>query len=385
MPIQPLAARRWTPARHTAGRWLVAVFALLLSGCDALRPFDPAVNSSAAARPTPHIAAPRPGVDDHKPWPWDGFTAGPLYKDLRTYNGGRIITAAGPLFRYEVREDGARRVYIPGLLTHGEANNRATRHRDSAGRLLWPLFSWKSTANETVFVQYPLIWIKKRIRRQGEGRAPLENLDIKLAGGIINLNIDSERGVTGGVLPLFGVFHHLFARETVTFYAPFICKTEGGGLTAWHYPWPLIGHWTREDGKREGYRVFPFYSIDDHKGVWFKRTILWPFWNEYHSQLDTKYPMRSWSLFPIYTRRISPRREQHNVLLLFNYYKRLASNGTSAEPGSAAIPTNEAFVSYSIWPFFNYERGDGRSAISIWPLFKYRNTPRLKQIGRANV
>ena len=372
---------------------LIAAAFASVAGCDALRPYDPASNAADWSQPTPHIAAPKPGIDDAKPWPWDGFTAGPIYKNVETFKGGRIVSALGPLYRYENREDGTERALIPGVLTYGTKKNRATGHTDSAGRFLWPLVNWKSTANETTFVQYPLLWIKKRILRKGDGQPPRENLDIKIAGGIINLNVDSDEGISGGILPLFGTFRHLFARETVTFYAPLICKTEGEGVTGWHYPWPLIGHWSNADGSWSGKRFLPFYSIDENQGKWRKRAILWPFWNEYDSQLDTRNPLRSWSLFPFYTKRVSPRREQHSILLIFNYYKKLIPgerNKTAQpdedvdenddEPGDSESKSKVQFTSFSIWPVFNIDIGDDRFALSVWPLFKYRNAPRLKHI-----
>ncbi|MFH1378009.1 MAG: hypothetical protein ABIH86_04585 [Planctomycetota bacterium] len=374
----------------TAVRFALIAALTFAAGCDALRPYDPASNAPDWSQPTPHVSAPKPGIDDAKPWPWDGFTAGPIYKNVKTFNGGRIISALGPLFRFEAREDGTERMYIPGVLTHGTKKDNVSGHTDAAGRMLWPLFSWKSTSNETTFVLYPLLWIKNRVLPQGDGRPDRENLDIKIAGGIINFNVDSEEGVSGGILPLFGTFRHLFARDKITFFAPLICKTEGEGVTGWHYPWPLIGHWSNSDGSRSGKRIFPFYTVDENRGKWHKRAILWPFWNEYHSQLDTRNPMHSWSFFPFYTKRVSPRREQHSILLIFNYYKRLVPKETGRslrsqtdgadESPDAELSTQVQYKSYSLWPVFNFDIGEDRFALAVWPLFKYRNAPHIKHI-----
>ena len=118
--------------------------------------------------------------------------------------------------------------------------------------------------------------------------------------------------------PLGGTIRGLIGKDRIDYLLfPLWARLQDRSQISEHYLFPIAA--VNDGPLRKGWRVFPFYGesqgfTSDGRTRDQSRTILWPFWNEKTSRLDTDNPIHSWWLWPLYGQIKSHARGLRSVL-----------------------------------------------------------------------
>jgi len=145
--------------------------------------------------------------------------------------------------------------------------------------------------------------------------------------------------------------------------------------TYWLFPFVEID----EGPLRRGFRIFPFYS---HSRGFTSRGklrdeskyVMWPFWHQSHTQLDTDNPSHAWWIWPFYGQIESKKRISRTIfypLWTEEHDFRSETSVWSLFPWSVGTHRGE-WNRFQFPPLFGvHERPQLRSGYFLWPIWQW--------------
>ena len=313
--------------------------------------------------------------------------------------------AALPLFERERPVTGAPREWdlvwpfghgesSPGRSTAGLRPLWRTVRTDRLDRLevLYPLFHTETDASGSTYTGvFPLFWRSSMTQRPGVDR------DTTILP-ILFWGTEPEEGPYFLLFPLGGTVSQRFLSDHNTFVLfPLYTATRTGKWRGHHVLWPLI-HWGSDGENRSAFRFLPFYGHHTRVGVYERNSVLWPIVHWGREELDGKYPVSAWLVWPLVGRQVATDGQTSGVVLwpFFTW-----SEGPRASDLDFPFPfyrTRKHWVEgedgryleetmFWLWPFYgNYWRFDGeRSGFSMWPIVWWWTVPRGGPVEEALV
>jgi hypothetical protein len=273
------------------------------------------------------------------------FSLWPLidYRDSPA-DGYSNLSILGPLFKIQRRgydRDIAVRPFYFGTDNH--------RNGTDVADYLYPLAS-SDTSPEATRVQVLELYQKDIFHK--------DEVEKKEKGTMLfpfYISGSSEKyGPYKSFVPFYGDLYERFWKDEYHFIMfPLYGRTVKNGTTTSNYLYPIF---SKTEGKKEsGYQIWPIYGHSAKQGVYSKRFVLWPFFMQEESGLDTDNPTRKFYLLPLYASSASPKSSSHYYLWPFFGRK------TDRED-------NQEEKDY-FWPFWRQIRGGKRTLNSYLPLY----------------
>lgn len=186
--------------------------------------------------------------------------------------------------------------------------------------------------------------------------------------------VSEKYGKYTSVFPIYGDIYERFWRDEYHFFLfPLYGRTVKNGTTSSNYLYPFFN---RIEGDREsGGHFWPLYGQSSKEGVYSKRFVLWPFFMQEKSGLNTENPVDKLFIFPLYTSTDSPELTSRGWLWPFFGYSENRKLHESRKdflwPLWWTVRGENRHVD-SILPFyFNEERKDSSKQWFLWPIYRY--------------
>lgn len=308
---------------------------------------------------------------------------GALWNFWPFYYSERVLEEGS---REQPPEDGHKiNRYILYPLVHHEV------HRDRSILMVKPLFNVEY-AHSDKFRQYQVLWpffLYRRDKRPGRKEfwfMPIvswrsepsakrkKDKDFLFAAlfPLFTADDDDDPERKGFVFgPLIGSGCQIMAYERMDYVLwPLYIRRQRFGDVRYDYPWPLFGHTT---GERTGFRIWPIYVKKEHYGHYKKHWALWPFVYWGTANMDKRYPVRMFGLFPLYRSYVSSVAYERRVLCIL--YRQQGNR-----------ITGEVAREY-LWPFsrFNTKPKKRKNSVRFWPLFTHTKRPTLTRTAALYV
>jgi hypothetical protein len=232
------------------------------------------------------------------------------------------------------------------------------------------------------------------------------------------------------VFPIYGDIYERFWRDEYHFVLfPLYGRTVKKGTTSRNYLYPFFN--TIEGEKESGFHFWPLYGQSAKEGVYQKRFVLWPFFMQEKSGIDTDNPTEKLILFPLYSSTDSPDKTARGYLWPFaGYTEDRKKKETEHDylwpliwtvrgekrqvdsylPFYSHVQRPESSRTWYLWPLFRHDTissdqfsqernrllfflytdsleswpkdGTSRRRTALWPLFVYKRDPRgVKSLG----
>lgn len=162
---------------------------------------------------------------------------------------------------------------------------------------------------------------------------------------------DAEGEDYWAIFPLGGSVHEFLIQDRIDFFLfPLWMKHSINDIETENWLFPIIAK-TKGPGV-QGFRIFPFYGINEREGVHRKRFIMWPFWTEAHwlREGETGY---GYILFPFWGHTSTELEETWYVLPPFFRF----TSGCKRD------------LTYAPWPFYQRIKGNNLDRLYLWPIW----------------
>lgn len=217
--------------------------------------------------------------------------------------------------------------------------------------------------------------------------------------------------------PFFGEIKNRFGKERIGFFFwPLYGVSETKGKKKENFLWPIF---SLMSGEEKGYKVFPFYGRREEEGKKKSIFFLWPIFFLEKKDMDTDDPYTFFFLLPFYFsgKRESKSFESYSIMFPFYFYSKtpervkksffwpLVTKSEGSEKGLEIFPLFRRVVTEDeekegiIWPFFYtksiqkkgeefgfrflilsaYEKKRDDLSFNVWPFFGYE-----RKNGRSN-
>ncbi|OUU23423.1 MAG: hypothetical protein CBC13_05605 [Planctomycetia bacterium TMED53] len=244
----------------------------------------------------------------------------------------------------------------------------------SETRILWPLYMDRSEPDENQTWIIPLY--HRSAYRHADGRWDIDGFLLPL----ILWGSDPKEGDYLALGPFGGTIKGLLGKDRIDYLMfPLWARLQDRSQISEHYLFPIAG---LDDGPlRKGWRVFPFYGEStgytmDGRIRDQSRTIMWPFWNEKMSRLDTDNPIHSWWLWPFYGEIKSDDRLLRSVAFPFWYEEHDSRNNVSSWtllPWTIGTLDGQ-WNRVELYPFWGFHDQPGLSrGFTLWPLYQWES------------
>jgi hypothetical protein len=273
------------------------------------------------------------------------FTLWPLidYRESPR-EGYSNLSLLGPLFKFQHRGDDRDLAVRPLFY---ETSNR--KNKTAETEYLYPIAS-SNTSPEASTVQVLELYQKNIYRKDEEEKRQKGTMLFPFY-----ISGQSEKyGPYTSVFPIYGDIYERFWRDEYHYVLfPLYGRTVKNGTTNRNYLYPIFS--TTEGEKESGFQFWPLYGQASKEGVYRKRFVLWPFFMQESSALNTDNPTSKLYLLPFYASTNSPKSTTHYYLWPFFGHK------TEAEG-------NQEEWDY-LWPFWRTIRGEKRTMDSYLPFY----------------
>lgn len=313
------------------------------------------------------------------------FAASPLFADesARKEEEGTVFTL-WPLVDYrESPREGYSNLSLLGPLF------KFQRQRDNRDIALRPLFYRTSNVKgETAETEYlyplassensPQVSTMQVLQLYQNNTFRKDEEDKREKGAMLfpfYISGKSEKyGPYTSVFPLYGDIYERFWRDEYHYVMfPLYGRTVKKGTTTRNYLYPVFS--TISGEKESGFQVWPLYGESAKEGVYRKRFVLWPFYMQEESGLDTDNPTRKLHVIPFYAATDSPQVTARYYMWPFIGYR--IDNKKDEEERDYFWPfvrtirggnrTLDSFL-----PFYSRdEKKETRKRWIMWPLFKH--------------
>ncbi|UFS69012.1 hypothetical protein LPW11_14035 [Geomonas sp. RF6] len=357
------------------------------------------------------IAAPvQAGDDSHGTiftlWPLVDYRESPA-------EGYRNLSILGPFLKFQIKGDERVDAVRPFFY-----RTEDVKEESSSTTYLYPVAASDNSREAESFEVLRLY--QKTTYRKDEGKAREEGTT--LFPFYISGRSD-KYGPYRAVAPFYGDMYERFWRDEYHFVMfPLYGQTVKKGTTRTHYLWPIF---SRTEGENEsGFGVFPLYGQEAKEGVYHKKYVMWPFYLEGESGLDTDNPTTKKFYFPFYAATDSPQKtsrsylwpffgytddrakKYHETDYFYPFIRTVRGEGRDSDvflPFYAKITTGERQTHWYGWPFYRHEEwrsnifnrdedrvlyflyrssteswpkdGSSRERSALWPLYLYTRTP----------
>lgn len=279
------------------------------------------------------------------------FTLWPLidYRDSPA-EGFSNLSILGPLIKIQKKGDDRDTAIRPFFYQSNHAKDQA-----SATYFLYPAAFFESTPDSTTY-QVLRLFQKSNFRKDEEGARE----DTAMLFPFYISGHSEKHGSYRSVFPFYGDIYDRFWRDEYHFLMfPLYGSTVKRGTTTKHYLYPIFS--TTEGEKESGFEVFPLYGRSGKTGVYSKRFVLWPFYTQASTGLDTDNPTEKKIFFPLYASTDSPKKTSRSYLWPFFGY-------------TVDRERKQEEVNY-FWPFVSTVRGEHRNADTFLPLYSRDTYP----------
>ena len=256
----------------------------------------------------------------------------------------RSLSLLGPLFKFEKHGDDSLTALRP--LFYRTANGK---DKSVSGEYLYPLASSESSPELDTF-QFLKLFQKQTYRKGGaeEAEKGLMFFPFFISG------TSKKYGPYTSVFPFYGDIYERFWRDEYHYVLfPLYGRTVKGGTTTRNYLYPLFS--TVSGESESGFQFWPLYGQAAKEGVYRRRFVLWPFFMQEQSGLDTINPVRKTQMLPLYAATDSPRTS--------SWYSPWPFVGHRSDAGGKEVE-NDYF-----WPFVRTIRGEKRTIDSFLPFY----------------
>jgi len=254
------------------------------------------------------------------------------------------LSVLGPLFKFQWRKE-ERDVAVRPLF-YTRAN---TRERTTVSEYLYPLSSADTSPQASLF-QVLQLYQNNTYRKDEEGKQEKGTMlfPFYISGTSRNY------GPYTSVFPFYGDIYERFWRDEYHYVLfPLYGRTVKKGTTSTNYLYPFFA--TTRGEKESGFQFWPLYGQSAKEGVYRKRFVVWPFYMEEQTGLDTGNPTNRLYLLPWYAAADSPANTSRYFFWPFFGY-RSDREGRQEE--------RDYF-----WPFVCTIRGENRYLDSFLPLY----------------
>jgi hypothetical protein len=156
------------------------------------------------------------------------------------------------------------------------------------------------------------------------------------------------------VFPFYGDLYERFWRDEYHYVMfPLYGRTIKNGTTTRNFLYPFFSLIRGE--KESGFQLWPLYGESEKEGVYSKRFVLWPFFLQETSGLNTDNPTRRFYLLPLYAAIDSPKSKARYYMWPF-FGQKSDAQGKQEE--------RDYF-----WPFWRTIRGEKRTLDSYLPFY----------------
>jgi hypothetical protein len=256
----------------------------------------------------------------------------------------------------------------------------------------WPFFSHSKTPNsEEIRVLYPFFRdrVEERVR---------ETWIIPLYHRMAYTHVDGSEDIDGFLLPFFlwgfddeegnyfafaplgGTIKGILGKDRIDFVLfPLWARLRDRDQVSTYWLFPFVE--IEEGPLRQGLRVFPFYSrsrgfTSDGKLRDESTYILWPFWHQTRTQLDTDNPTISRWLWPFYGKIESKSRIARTILYPLwteEHDSRSETSSWSLLPWTIGKRQGEwtRLEFYPIWG--RHDRPGLSSGFFLWPIWQWED------------
>ena len=301
----------------------------------------------------------------------------PLYSNLSMAGGGREVELVA----------GAVRTRRP--TPNADVNQWALRpfiakHIAPSGatdtRFIVPLGK-RTTAGEDELTQMlPIVRYHRNVNAEGE-----HEWQFLMVPGILWHREPSGR-VVRAVFPFGGVVENFLTYKRVVFALfPLYMKTQRGGRTSWHFPWPVLGY-AREEGIKPSWRVWPLVGVSRTKH-YDRRFFLWPIFQRHRDNLQAPPDERfeKWMVFPLFGHARRGSFRSWSLLWPFFGYAHDPEQDFWAfdgpwplvrirRGGNPGGHPDDDIERTRFWPFWSHYKGEGlESTWVLWPLMNKRH------------
>jgi hypothetical protein len=290
-------------------------------------------------------------------WPLIDYRVSPA-------EGYSNLSILGPLLKCQHRGDDRDIAVRP--FYYGTDNHR---NGTAAADYLYPLAS-SETSPEASSVQVLELYQNNIYRKDEEEK--------KEKGTMIfpfYISGRSEKyGPYTSFVPFYGDLYERFWKDEYHFIMfPLYGRTVKKGITTRNYLYPIFS--TSEGEKESGYQIWPFYGQSVKQGSYRKRFVLWPFFMQEESGLDTDNPTRKLYLLPLYASTSSP--ESSSRYYLWPFFGRKTDREDNQEEWDYFWPLwqkvrGKKRTLNSYLPFYlRDQRAESSKRWIMWPLFKH--------------
>jgi hypothetical protein len=261
----------------------------------------------------------------------------------------RSLSVLGPLFKFEKRGD--ERITALRPLFYQTANGK---DKSLAREYLYPLASSETSPDMDTFQ------IARLYQKQSYRKGMPEGVEKELMFFPLFISGTSKKyGPYTSVFPVYGDIYERFWRDEYHYVLfPLYGSTVKQGTTTRNYLYPVFS--TVSGESESGFQVWPLYGQAAKEGVYSRRFILWPFFMQEQSGLDTDNPTSRTQLLPMYMATDSPRTSSWYFPWPF-FGRKTDSDGKQIEKDY-------------FWPFVRTIRGDKRNMDSYLPFYSRDET-----------
>ena len=238
-------------------------------------------------------------------------------------------------------------------------------------RILWPFVQYRRDGENRKLRLFPIFTYTSRVNVNGERDVDASVFPVLFWGS------DPTEGSYFAFFPVIGRLKGILGKDELRFFLfPLYSDSRDGEHRAWNVLYPVF-HRSRGGG-REGWRVWPLWSVKERAGKSRTTYTLWPLvsWGEQIRR--DRPPLKRFTFLPFYgfqetgTGRID--------YFLFPFFSRQAEvrDGVPYRELSAPWPLFtlgrgwKTFKWYS-WPLFGVKAAPGvRKGFALYPIFWYR-------------
>lgn len=270
---------------------------------------------------------------------------GPVASRLVDSDGNARFRAAGPFWEMSEGTNGMSLRAYPRPLWARAWDPAAGR---ASWDVVWPLAAGKTFGKQKSW-RALVSWFLDQDRADPESQYRFWLLPVWLHGR-------DERGAGyAGLFPLGGDIHNILVRDRIRFVLwPLWAQSWIHDAQTTDVLWPVYSRTTTPDGRREQFRIFPFYACSKNVRQFEKHAVLWPLWT-HGRYTHPKARGTAWLLFPL-VGRVNLNSQQGWMLV---------------PPFFQHIRGEKMTRTYCPWPFFQRETGY-RERLYVWPLYGRR-------------
>ena len=284
-------------------------------------------------------------------WPFIDYRASPR-------EGYSNLAILGPLLKFQHRGDDRDLAVRP--FYYGTANQQ---NGTAAAEYLYPLAT-SGTSPEAAKLQVLELYQNNIYRRDEEEKREQGTMlfPFYITGS------SAKYGPYTSVFPFYGDLYERFWRDEYHYFLfPIYGWTVKNGTTTRNYLYPFLS--TTEGENESGYQLWPLYGQSAKEGVYRKRFLLWPFFLQETSGLDTDDPVKRFYLLPLYAATDSKKSTSRYYMWPF-FGRKIDKEGNQEE--------RDYF-----WPFWRTIRGKNAHLTVISPFTPWTSGRRPASAGSS--